>query len=289
MTAVTRIEKAVSRAYDVADRLDLEKGIWPSSAGKHYLAQRIVREIPEHRVYVEPFAGAAQVFFTKEPSETEVLNDIDPDIAAALRFTKGLTAEQLGRLRRRKWQGDRAFFKRLRDSSPSDPVAKFHRFAYLARFSFNATRSGTMPHARVGTVARVVDKLERYAPRVRKVHVSSSDYEKVVERHDSADTFFFLDPPYAGYNALAISGAGHRDWDEERFATVLKGIRGRFFCTYGIRGARDLFKGFHVRRWRHVSGVGGGPGKGGGRQAVTLVVTNYVPPTARASAQREAA
>ena len=273
----TTVEGAVRRASMVTNRLDVGKGIWPSPAGKHYLAKRIVREIPDHRVYVEPFAGGAQVFFSKEPSETEVLNDMDKDIAFAFRFAKRVNSQQLRRLRRLKWEGDRRLFVKLRDASPSDPVLRFHRFAYLGRFSFNATRAGTMPHDRVGKTARVVDKLERNAPRLRRVRVSCADYQKVIERYDGPRSFFFIDPPYAGYNALAISGTNHSGWDEERLVKVLKRIKGRFFCTYGIRGRRDLFRGFTVRRWRHMSGVGAGLGKAGCGRAETLIVTNYTP------------
>ena len=39
------------------------------------LAARLVKLIPPHKTYVEPFAGAAALFFLKRPSSVEVLND----------------------------------------------------------------------------------------------------------------------------------------------------------------------------------------------------------------------
>ena len=259
----------------------LQKTIWGSPMGKTHLARRIVAEIPEHRVYVEPFAGGGKILFTKDRSEVEVVADLDPEIAFAFKFTKGITAAQLDRLRRKKWVGDKDHFKRLEQSAvPDDDVERFYRFAYLSRFSFNKLRRGTMPDKNVGVQARFVDKLERYAPRLRKVRVRHADYEQVIDEFDGPDTFFFLDPPYAGYDADVRSGAGHRDWDEARFAEVLRKIRGTFLCTYGLRGDKDLFKGFHVRRWRHASGVGTKQGVGL-RPSITLVATNYDPEKAR--------
>ena len=177
----------------------LQKNIWGSPMGKTHLARRIVAEIPEHRVYVEPFAGGGKILFTKDPSEVEVVADLDPEIAFAFKFTKSITPEQIAALRRKKWVGDKAHFRKLEQSAvPDDDLERFYRFAYLSRFSFNKLRRGTMPDKNVGVQARFVDKLERYAPRLRKVRVRHADYEQVIDEFDGPDTFFFLDPPYAG-------------------------------------------------------------------------------------------
>ncbi len=49
--------------------------------GKNRLAKRLIEIFPEHTTYVEAFAGGAQVFFHKEPSDVEALNDLDGEIA----------------------------------------------------------------------------------------------------------------------------------------------------------------------------------------------------------------
>ena len=45
----------------------------PYFGGKARLAKTIVDRMPEHTCYVEVFAGAAAVFFAKDPSRTELL------------------------------------------------------------------------------------------------------------------------------------------------------------------------------------------------------------------------
>ncbi|MDR2551546.1 MAG: DNA adenine methylase [Treponema sp.] len=48
--------------------------------GKQQLASRILRLIPEHRIYCEPFLGGAAIFFAKEPSPVEVINDTNGEL-----------------------------------------------------------------------------------------------------------------------------------------------------------------------------------------------------------------
>jgi hypothetical protein len=48
--------------------------------GKRRVAKQIAAVIAPHRTYIEPFAGGAQVFFQKPPSDVEVLNDLDGEI-----------------------------------------------------------------------------------------------------------------------------------------------------------------------------------------------------------------
>ena len=47
--------------------------------GKSRLAQEIIKRIPQHSCYVEVFSGAAWVFFKKDLSKVEIINDKDVD------------------------------------------------------------------------------------------------------------------------------------------------------------------------------------------------------------------
>src|SRR5690348_4377904 len=48
--------------------------------GKSKVAHEIISRMPDHKVYAEPFGGAAHVIAQKPEAKTEVYNDIDGDL-----------------------------------------------------------------------------------------------------------------------------------------------------------------------------------------------------------------
>ena len=56
--------------------------------GKSYLAGWLSQYIPEHTSYIEVFAGASHLLFSKLPSPVEVINDIDGHLIAFFRVLK---------------------------------------------------------------------------------------------------------------------------------------------------------------------------------------------------------
>jgi DNA adenine methylase len=85
--------------------------------GKRALANRIIALFPEHKTYVEPFAGGAQVFFRKEPSKVEVLNDLDREIVNFYRICQSHFEELVRYLRFT--VVSRAWFDLLNESDPA--------------------------------------------------------------------------------------------------------------------------------------------------------------------------
>src|SRR5579864_6871744 len=83
------------------------KGPLSYIGGKNRIAQQIISLIPEHKTYVEPFGGGAQVLFRKKRSEVEVLNDLDGELVNFYRVCQAHHKELLRCLRymllSRKW------------------------------------------------------------------------------------------------------------------------------------------------------------------------------------------
>ena len=107
--------------------------------GKTRLASRIIDRIPEHLAYVEPFAGGAQVFFHKEPSKIEVLNDLDGEVVNLYRICQSHHEELIRYMRfmllSREW------FERLQKTPPAmlTDIQRAARYLYLQKVAFGVT------------------------------------------------------------------------------------------------------------------------------------------------------
>lgn len=226
---------------------DLLKGTsapYRSPAGKARMAKAMVAVIPDHKVYVEPFAGSAAVLFEKDRADKEAINDLDPDISAALKTMASMSDGDVQSFLKRDWKASPEKYARLFESSPSDAKDGLYRFLYLAKASFGGLR-GKGNYDKSLTGKDMGAFFERRLPpaveRLRGVNVYSDDYAEVVKKYDSPDTFLFLDPPYSGYSALDAGGGkskgtGEGVFDEERFFNVLKGLKGKWLLNYGERG-----------------------------------------------------
>lgn len=64
------------------------KAILKYPGGKWRIAQWILSYFPTHKVYLEPFFGSGAVFFNKEPSYIETINDMNGDIVNLFRVCR---------------------------------------------------------------------------------------------------------------------------------------------------------------------------------------------------------
>ncbi len=105
--------------------------------GKSRLAKTIVAKIPDHMAYCEVFAGAGWVFFRKEPSKYEVINDLDDDLICFYRVLQNHLEEFLRQFR---WLlSSRKLFedwKRQQKAGGLTDIQRAARYYYLQRLCF---------------------------------------------------------------------------------------------------------------------------------------------------------
>jgi DNA adenine methylase len=138
----------------------------------------------------------------------EVYNDINSDLVNFMRVLRDKEPEVTEWLNRTPFSREiyddiatRWFKENLR---PSDEVVWAGEFFYL-RYTNFGSKSNQKAGFGVGsdkdnasdyTSAR--DELSRFADRVDGVHVEKLDWLDLVNRYDTDDALFYLDPPYPG-------------------------------------------------------------------------------------------
>jgi DNA adenine methylase len=242
--------------------------------GKNRLAKRLISIFPKHTTYVEAFAGGAQVFFRKEPSEVEVLNDLDGEIVNFYRVCQQHYEELLRYFRfvvvSREW------FDLLKSANPKTltDIQRAARHLYLLRNCFASLVRNPVYHRNVIqppslNLERLPELIENAHKRLARVQLECAPYEEVIKRFDRPTTLFYLDPPYWGRNLYRHN---FREADFGELADRLKKIRGKFVLSLNdVPEVRALFGKFHIQGVElHYTSQ-----KAAGRRYREVLITNF--------------
>lgn len=220
--------------------------------GKYQLARKIIPRIPEHQCYYEPFAGAAWVLFKKDPSASEVLNDINRDIVTLYRVVQHHLEEFIRWFR---WVlVSRDEFERWLRTDPTTltDIQRAARFYYQQRTSFGGRISGTPTFGYSATrpprlnLLRIEEELSSVHLRLSRVLIENLPYTDVIVRYDRPETFFYIDPPYFNCETYYGEGVFQRS-DFANLADLLGTIKGK--CLLSLNDTpevRQIFEAFSI-------------------------------------------
>lgn len=175
--------------------------------GKWRLAPWIIAHLPPHRIYVEPFGGAASVLLRKPRSYAEIYNDLDGEVVGLFRVLRDpVLAEQLEQqlrctpFARSEWLAAYDWC--------ADPVEQARRLIVRSfmgygsdatrrdlttGFRSNSNRSGTTP---AQDWRNYPDLLHRLTARLQGVVIENRPAAEIMAKHDAPDVLHYVDPPY---------------------------------------------------------------------------------------------
>jgi DNA adenine methylase len=176
--------------------------------GKWMLAPWIIGHFPPHRIYVEPFGGAASVLLRKDRSYAEIYNDLDDDIVNLFRVMQHSVSAQKLVDALKLTPFARAEFE-LSYEATDDKVEQARRLIIRSLMGFgsdghngarptgfrnNSNRSGTTP---AHDWASYPDALPTIIDRLRGIVIEHRDAKAVMANFDGDTTLHYVDPPYA--------------------------------------------------------------------------------------------
>lgn len=204
--------------------------------GKQKLVKTILPLIPAHRIYIEPFFGGGAIFFAKEPSDVEVINDVNSNVINFFR----MLYEHFDLL---KAELDMTLFSREQYrraaeiySNPEkfDPVKRAWAFWVQSQMSFShnllagwgITKCSRAPETMFNRKAAFT---RAYAERLRRVFIEHNDALRVIELFDREDAFIYCDPPYVSSDQGHYAGYSIDDF--RNLLECLKGVKGKFLLS----------------------------------------------------------
>jgi DNA adenine methylase len=206
--------------------------------GKQKLAKTIIKNIPsDHTLYGEPFGGGLAVFFEKEPSDVEVINDTNSELVNFYRVVQndfvGLEKEIRITLHSRDM-----FRKASVIYNNPDMFSEIKRawaVWCLSSQGFAGLLDGSWGYdvGKNTTTKKISNKrasfTEDYAIRLQNVQIECTDAIRIIRSRDSKSSFFYCDPPYVGSDCGHYDGYSQEDFDG--LLKILSRIKGKFLLS----------------------------------------------------------
>jgi DNA adenine methylase len=238
----------------------MAKPILPWMGGKTRLAKDILPLFPEHKCYVEVFAGGAALFYKKQPSKVEVVNDINGELINLYRVVQHHLEEFV---RQFKWAlSSRQVYEWEKQKEPETltDIQRAARFYYLQKLGFGGkvdshifgTATTSPPRM---NLLRIEEELSTAHLRLARANIENLDWVKCIEKYDRPHTLFYLDPPY-----FETSGYGQAFGPEQyqKMAELAKTIQGKMLISINDHAfIREQFAGMEHKALSIDYTVGG--------------------------------
>lgn len=224
---------------------------FPYYGGKNSKLGFLLPLLPNSERYCEVFGGSAAVLLNREKSREEVFNDINGEVVNFFRVLREQPERLLEMLRLTPYA--RAEFVGALEQ-PEDAVEQARRFYVFTR----QVRGAHGPYgptawraaAGIGNTWVVsMEGLMEVAARLRSVTFDCDDAFRVIQRYDSPEALFYVDPPY-------IEGSGDGKAYRTAFtlghhvalANLLHGIKGKA----AVSGYAGLYDQLYADWERHA-------------------------------------
>ncbi|ATF92847.1 DNA adenine methylase [Cedecea neteri] len=248
----------------------------PWVGGKRKLAKTLLPLFPAHTCYVEPFCGGAALFFMKERSDVEVLNDIDGEVVNLYRVIQYHLEEFI---RQFKWAlTSRQIFEWL-NITPSvtlTDIQRAARFYYLQKLSFGAKAHRRTFGVRATrpaplNILRMEETLSGAWERLQQVTIEHLDWLKCMKRYDRPETLFYLDPPYWNTTGYGVP-FGIEQYQLMAEQALSPAMQGKVIISVNDHPAmRDVFGGLNISTTMTNYTVG----SQNKNQVSELIITNF--------------
>lgn len=222
--------------------------------GKSRLSKDIVDLIPEdHELYVEVFGGALNVFYKKEPSEREVVNDINGELINLHRVIK-TNPQSLSMYLNQMLISRNLFFAISKGNlKPRNKIERAAFYYYLISQSFGCSAKTFAMNAKTRRPKNIYRDFFQWSKRLKYVTIEEKSFDKLIADYDRAEAFFYCDPPYVGTEHYYNHTGGFPLEHHKLLAAKLLSCKGKFLVSYNdCELIRDLYRDCQIIETRQI-------------------------------------
>lgn len=249
--------------------------IIPWIGGKRRLAPVIMPLFPDHECYVEPFCGAAALFFLKQESHVEVLNDVNGELVNLYRVVKHHLEEFCRQFKHALISRQIYEWEKMTVPETLTDIQRAARFFYLQRQSFGGRVDGqsfgyaTTSRPRINLL-RIEEELSEAHIRLARCYIEHLSWRDCVARYDRPHTLFYCDPPYWQTEGYGVEFG----WQHyEALSEAARTIQGTMIISVNDHpDMRRVFAGLPMRDVPITYSVGGA---GSAQETSELIIGNW--------------
>lgn len=250
-------------------------------------AEWIISKFPigyEDMTYLEPFFGSGAIFFNKNRSKIETINDLDGNIVNLFKVIRDSPDEFIRQISLTPWARDE-YKLSYNDNENLSDMELARRFmvrlwqAIGGKTSDITGWSNDIKPTNNGKVRWV--KLEEdiilTANRLKSdgtnnVQIENQDALKLLERYDRKETFAYLDPPYLlSTRSKRIYKHEYKTKDHIELLELIKNYKGKVM----ISGYDNDLYNEHLEEWNKYTQLANTEM---GKSATEVIWLNYEPP-----------
>lgn len=171
--------------------------------GKQHLISEIIPLIPNHIQYVEPFCGGASIFWHKEKSEHEVINDSNLAVYNFWNVCKNDFEKLKHKIENTLHSENEYIAARdiIKNEEINDKVMYAWAFWTSIALSFSNKLNGGFAFSNNGIHSQNTRKKREsfeshIYERIKDVEIFNRDAIELILLKDTPDTFMYFDPPY---------------------------------------------------------------------------------------------
>lgn len=252
--------------------------------GKQKLASTILKLLPEHNLYAEPFLGGGAIFFAKPKSAVEVVNDTNKELINFFRVVQNdfISLETEIRITLHSRDLHRKASTIYNNPDMFNEIKRAWAVWTLASQSFASIIDSSWGYdkAKDTTSKKISNKrtsfTEEYAIRLQNAQIECTDALRIIKSRDGKDAFFYCDPPY--YNSDCGHYNGYSINDFEELLKTLSKIEGKFLLS---SYPSEILSGYTKRhKWHQIEikqavSVANNNSKHGPKAKIEVLTANY--------------